>query len=361
MTPASTLIPQDTLTLPYGVLKTIHNGSSEVRLYRDLVTGQFRVGKRLSLLGRDGHLIHEAAFLAEVSHPNVAEMYVVAEPSGHDSLLEMVELMMPYYEKGSVLDALARGERFGLSQGRTLMMKALRGLAHVHDHHHVLHRDVKPGNLFLTSDSRVVKVGDFGEAMRMDSAGKCDPLISPQFWTSPDTFAGGRYSVDSDVFSMAMTLHEVWNGPFPYEEYEVADLTARLAQGRLAVLPRHLRFAPHVPEVLRRVVRKACRLDPSDRFQTADAMREALRRASFIDWGWPTGDEDSVTWAGQYSGSRYEVRSRRLRNGTWRASCSKLHRTGWRQPAGCPPVDAETADLAAQTLFAHMERQLVRT
>jgi serine/threonine protein kinase len=203
MAKRSTLVTEDTLTLPYGVLQTLHNGASEVRLYRDLVTQQPQIGKRVSLLGREDNLIHEAAFLSEASHRNIAEMYAVAEPSGQDGILEMIEIMMPYYEKGSVFDALVkRGERLAIEEVRVIMMRALRGLEYLHEECRVLHRDIKPANLFLATDDSVVKVGDFGEAMRMETDEACAPLLSPQFWTPPESFGGVRYMVSSEIYSM---------------------------------------------------------------------------------------------------------------------------------------------------------------
>jgi hypothetical protein len=126
MTERSTLVPEETLTLPFGVLRTVHNGASEVRVYRDLLTQTRQVGKRLSLLGREDNLVTEVTLLREISHPNVAEVYVVTEVTGKDPALAMVEIIMPYYERGSVFDAMVKeGKRYSIQEAREVTVRAV--------------------------------------------------------------------------------------------------------------------------------------------------------------------------------------------------------------------------------------------
>ena len=353
----STLVPEGTLTLPYGVLQTVHNGASEVRVYRDLITGARQVGKRLSLLGRENNVITEVSVLRDISHPNIADVFVISEVAGKDPLLRVVEIMMPLYEQGSVLDAMIRDDRvFSVGEARDIVVRALRGLVHLHDQHRMLHRDIKPANLFLSSDGSIVKVGDFGETMRMDDAGTADPLLSPQLWTPPETFVGQRYGVTSDIYSMGLTLHELLSGHFPYIGYDVDTLATRLGENRSAVFPRHLRPQSHVPRALQRIVRKAANLVPTNRYRTADEMLQALLRANFIDWAPPAAGDDLVVWRGTYRNKELKMSARPVRGKGWRARCEHQTSGGWRQVRRSPTVDDPDPFSAAATVFLHMDR-----
>lgn len=354
-------VTQGTLTLPYGTLATLHAGQSEVHLKRNILSGEQRVFKRVSLLGREDTLaFNEVVLLQGIDHPNVARVFDVVEIAGSDPALRLVEIMMPYYPSGSVLDAMHRGVRYSAGEARDIAVHALRGLGCLHDRHRILHRDPKPANLFLAGEGSLVKVGDFGEAVRMDDAGGCDPLISPQCWTPPESFTGGRYGVASDLYGMGMALAELLSGPFPYDNYDRERLAIRLAGGKCGVRPRDMAFAAHVPDALRRIVRKATRPEPHDRYQSADAMVRDLLAASFVDWGWPVFREVDMVWTGSSMGKTFRVTARPIRGKGWRARAQRLYAGGWQRFQGSTDVDAPEPLAAAAAAFSQIDMHLSR-
>jgi serine/threonine protein kinase len=361
--PDGVWVTAGTLTLPYGTLRTIHEGVSEVRVKENLRTGLKQVAKRVSLLGREDTLaMNEVAFLREIDHQNVARVFDVAEVAGSDPALAEVEIIMPYYENGSLYDAMARGERFSSGQARDLTVKALRGLAHLHDQRRILHRDLKPGNLFLANDESLVKIGDFGEAVRMDEQGTAEPLLQPQYWTAPETFNGSRYAVTAEIFSMGMSFREVLSGSYPYDDYTREELAKRLSKNQRALRDRHLECAVHVPTSLRLIAQRASHRSVNRRYQTADAMLEALFSARFVDWQWPVEDDDAqMSWTGAWHGEELRVSVRSVRGRGWRAQGLRDCPSGWRRLSGCPDADAQTPLEAASKVFSHIERQVVRT
>jgi serine/threonine protein kinase len=307
--------------------------------------------------------MNEVAFLREIDHPNIARVFDVAEVAGSDPALMEVEIIMPYYETGSVYDVMAKGERFSSGQARDLAVKALRGLAHLHDQRRILHRDVKPGNLFLADDDSLIKIGDFGEAVRMDKEGTAEPLLQPQYWTAPETFNGSRYVVTSEIYALGMTFRELLSGPYPYDDYTREELAQRLSRSLRSVRDRHLSCAVHVPTSLRLIAQRASHRSPSQRYQTADAMVGALLAARFVDWQWPVDNDDGqITWAGAWHGEQFSVSVSAVRRGrSWRARGERLYRSGWRRISGCSDADAQSPLEAASKVFSQIERQLVRT
>lgn len=353
--------PRHTLTLPYGTLQTLHQGVSEVCVRENLYTQERRVFKKVSLLGREGTLaVTEANILLRIDHPNIAKIFDVAEPTDEDAALQLVEIVMPYYEAGSVFDALHAGTRFSVGRARDLAVKALRGLSHLHQAKKVLHRDVKPANLFLSDDNTLIKVGDFGEATPMDANGEGPPLPSPQFWSAPECFTGSNHTVASEVYSIGMSLAEMLSGPFPYESYAREELGERLANGKPALPPRHLVPAVHIPSSVRRIVTKATRLDPADRYKSADAMRDALLNADLVDWSFPSVDNSFTEWSGKdMHGSEYRITAKKMtRNGGWRARGERRYPSGWRRLPQVPDVDGPSEDDAARPIFAAIDRVL---
>ncbi|HET7385085.1 MAG TPA: protein kinase [Nocardioidaceae bacterium] len=354
------LVAEGTLTLPYGVVRTLHYGGGEVRLYRNLITQTRQVGKRISRLGREGTLAAtEATMLREIDHPNVAEIYDVAEVAGSDPTLAIIEMTMPYYEQGSIFDAMERGVRFRTSKGRDLAVRGLRGVAHLHDVRHVLHRDLKTPNLLLSGDDSIVKVGDLGEAVRMDVRYEAPPILSAGFWAPPETFTGYPHTVSSDIYSMGISISEILSGPIPYDSYDIETVARRLEAGRPAITPRHAVFAPHVPDSLRRIVRKATRPTPNGRYQSAAEMIAALNRARFVDWAWPTYGDDSVEYRGRWNRQDMRVRGRKMRNGTWRYEMERHYPSGWRGTAALR-AEGPTREQAAELAFRQIDRVLVR-
>ena len=351
-----------TLTLPYKTLETLHAGVSEVRVKQNLRTSLKQVTKLISLLGREDTLaMNEVSFLREIDHPNVARVFDVADVAGSDPALAEVEIIMPYYEKGSLLDAMSTGKRFSSAEARDITVKALRGLAHLHDHRRILHRDLKPANLFLADDDTLVKIGDFGEAIKMDDMGTTEPLLSPQHWTAPETFTGSRYAVTSEIYSIGMTLRELLSGPFPYDDYTREELAERLSKNRRAVRDRHLCCAIHVPTSLRLIAQRASDRSPDRRFQNAEAMLTALLSARFIDWQWPVEGDGEMAWTGVWHGVNLRLSVRRLRGQKWRAQGECLYPSGWRRISGCADADAQDPLDAARTVFSQIERQLTNT
>src|SRR5262249_32286594 len=137
--------------------------------------------------------------------------------------MRVIELIMPYYERGSVCDAMLRdGTRFSVGQAVRLALQALRGLGELHDVHGILHRDLKSANAFLTDDGDL-RVGDLGACMPIDANGEAEPYPSMQPSTPPETYLADRVGRSYDIFGLGLLLFELLNGPLPYPYDPVAN------------------------------------------------------------------------------------------------------------------------------------------
>src|SRR5579883_3057057 len=183
------------LTLPFGSMRTAYAGASEVRHYRNLLTGNDRVGKRIDVLGlEDTVAFQEGALLEVISHDNLVPVLDVAEVEGYSAPMHVIELVMPWYPRGSVCDALIAGHRFSVGEACAHATAALHGLAELHERHNLLHRDVKSPNVLLADDHTLAKLGDLGCATTMEPDGTAEPLETVQLYTAPESLSGGRAS-----------------------------------------------------------------------------------------------------------------------------------------------------------------------
>ncbi|MEI9937259.1 MAG: protein kinase [Pseudomonadota bacterium] len=317
------------LELPYASLKTLYEGNSEVRLYRNDLTGAEQIGKRICTLGLEATLaVQEATLLQTVRHDNlvpVSDVAVVNAPADYPPPMRVIELIMPFYPRGSLFDALHKGTRFSVRDACLHAQAVLRGLGELHEQHGILHRDLKSANVFLTEDTTLLRVGDLGAAMRLDLDGTAEAYPSVQPCTAPETYTVKRLDRRADIYGVGLILFELLHGPFEYSHYDsnVGAMNQRLAKGRSALRQEDLAPGPHVPPRLRAVLKKATSRKLGERYATCRAMSEAIARAPLIDWRSEAGDDDALLWEGasvQRPDRRFRIEAKRRRGGRWSLS-----------------------------------------
>jgi serine/threonine protein kinase len=272
--------------------------------------------------------LREAKLLQSIKHENIVQIFDVAhvdaEPElgptlGYDSSMKMIEMIMPYFRRGSVHDALVRGERFSVGEACLLVQAALCGLGELHERHRILHRDVKSPNFFLGDDGTLM-VGDLGVSVPLDDQGTAEPYASIQMHTPPETYVLQRVDRRYDLYAVGVLLLELLHGGLPYGEYNADDMQVRLGKGKPAIRPIDLEPAPHVPPRLRTIIRKAIAAKPENRYGTAREMRDAISRAPFVDWRAVIAEPDHRLWEGESArrrDRRFQVEGVTRRNGQW--------------------------------------------
>jgi serine/threonine protein kinase len=224
----------------------------------------------------------------------------------------------------------------------------------LHEGLRILHRDFKSSNVFLTDDADLVKVGDLGIAVRMEDDGSAEAYAHVQLYTPPEVHTQRRVERSADIYGMGLLLFEMVNGPLPYARYSVREVEPRLTAGRPALRPADLRFGPHVPPRLRRVITKAIARVPAQRFSTARSMSAAVSKVELIDWREVHRDENTVVWEGTQPGSHrgWMVEATRLRRGGWRLK-GATNRSSWRRVVADTDV-AQIIGAEATTFFDHL-------
>ena len=220
----------------------------------------------------------EAEILAALEHPGIARVFergVAQTPSGqaHYFAMELV--------RGEAITAFAVGNSLDLTSKVRLLAAVCDAVQHVHAKG-VIHRDLKPSNILVggDADEPMPKVVDFGIARAAQSASMTQQgqLIGTLAFMSPEQAAGDTDSIDirSDVYSLGVVLHELVTGERAFAE--AGDDPTRLLEAVRA----HDGLSPPVgcglPLDLRAIVRRATRHDPEDRYASASALADDLRR-----------------------------------------------------------------------------------
>lgn len=183
--------------------------------------------------------IREAELLRSLSHPNVIDFvdsFVEESRSGSAFLY----IIMGFADAGDlaarIQEALDLGKAIPEHEVMSVSSQVVLALSYLH-RNRILHRDVKPTNIFLTK-RRLVKLGDLGLAKRVDlSASLAQTPAGTPLYTSPEVCHKQRYGTQSDVWSLGVTIYEVAALRAPFEAESLVSLVMEICHSRPAPIP----------------------------------------------------------------------------------------------------------------------------
>ena len=224
----------------------------------------------------------EAQSAAALNHPAVVAVYdsgeeELVQPSGANRLVPYI--VMEYVEGHTVRELLSEGEAVPITEAVEIVTGVLDALDYSH-RVGIVHRDIKPGNIMLTSTG-AVKVMDFGIARAIeDSAStvtQTHTVVGTAQYLSPEQARGENVDARSDLYSTGCLLYELLTGQPPFQ----GDSAVAIAYQHVREIPkRPSSLAADVPESLDRVVLKSLAKSREDRYQDASHMRTDLLSAA---------------------------------------------------------------------------------
>ncbi len=207
----------------------------------------------------------EAKAVARLQHPNIITVYDFGYDEWQAAYIVM-ELL-----KGSDLEQSLINDPPSVSQSLRIVLQVCRGLAHAHDND-IVHRDVKPANIFVTEDG-LVKIMDFGIARWTQAAQtKTGTVIGTAAFMSPEQLLGQRVDGRSDIFSLGIILYQLLSHQQPFSGENVGQIFYRILN---AQAPRLLLEGEHIPG-LQRILDRALAKDLDERYRSAHEMAHEL-------------------------------------------------------------------------------------
>ena len=217
----------------------------------------------------------EARAVASLRHPNIVQVF---DCDVQDDIYYMVmELLEADNLAMRLEDHTTHDERIQWGDLVRILLDVLDALAYAHGEG-MIHRDVKPANILLTRRGQAV-LTDFGIAQivggtRYTVSGA---LMGTLSYMAPEQGLEGQCDARSDIYSLGIVLYEMMIGEPPFD-----------AETPLAILMKHVNDPlplprqkdPTIPVPFERVVLKALAKQPQDRYQSAEEMAQAVRKAA---------------------------------------------------------------------------------
>lgn len=212
----------------------------------------------------------EAQAAANLSHPNIVPVFDWGEDEG------TYFIVMELVDGASLAEQLRGGGTVQPQRAATIAASVAAALGYAH-RNGVVHRDVKPGNILLTSDGQV-KVTDFGIAQAVaahDNLASADVVMGTATYFSPEQAEGRALDGRSDVYSLGIVLYEMLAGRPPFVGDEPVEVSRQHVH---ATTPPPTSFNPTIPSDLEAIVMEALSKSAGGRYASADELRADLLR-----------------------------------------------------------------------------------
>ena len=213
----------------------------------------------------------EAQSAARLTHPNIVSIYDVGVDNGiYYIVMELIQgktLKEIIVEEGGPLP-------WKWSINVAIQIASALDMAHKNN---IIHRDIKPHNIIITEDG-VAKVTDFGiaKAVSNSTITAFGTTIGSVHYFSPEHARGGYTDAKSDIYSLGVVMYEMLTGRVPFD----ADTPVSVALKHMQEEPEEpIELNPNIPESINKIIMKALKKDPVERYQTSMELLRDLKQA----------------------------------------------------------------------------------
>ena len=219
----------------------------------------------------------EARAAGALAHPGIVPVFDVGEHDG------VPFLVMEFVTGRTLAEAIKKGERPTLERVFEIGQKVAEALSYAHQHG-VVHRDVKPANILLTSRQvygiERPKITDFGVAkMAEGQTTMTGQLLGTPAYMPPEQFTGAPIDGRADIFSLGVVLYWMATGEQPFPGESMTAVSYKVVHTD-PVPPRKLN--PSVSTKLDSIILKCLAKNPGDRYQSGDDLARVIRTQTIL-------------------------------------------------------------------------------
>lgn len=215
-------------------------------------------------------LQEEARRLAQLRHPGIVGVHDVGMENG-------LAFIVADFIDGQDLRAILKDRRFFMAETARIVSEVADALAYAHQCGFI-HRDIKPANILLDSKRRPI-ITDFGIAVLVDDRREEEATPGTLAYMAPEEIAGQWHLVDArtDIYSLGVVFYEMLTGHSPYSATSPAALLDQILFNNPLPIEADQGIPPELASVCLRCLAK----NPADRFESAEQLAAAIRKASF--------------------------------------------------------------------------------
>jgi len=213
----------------------------------------------------------EASAGGRLDHPNIAAVHDI------DRQDQFYYIVSEFVDGSPLEKVILKDKRLTPDRAVGILRQVLSGLQHAHERG-IIHRDIKPGNVLLTSDGQA-KLIDFGIAKDEEARTvltMAGTVLGSPSYMSPEQAQGEEIGPATDLYSAGVLLFVLLTGRKPFEG---RNLVETLSKHVKEPVPSLTSLQRDIPEALERVVHRMMAKDPAKRYPSAEATIEALDRA----------------------------------------------------------------------------------
>ena len=211
---------------------------------------------------------HEAEACASFNHPNIVKVY------NQGKVNDCSYLIFEYVKGQTLFDRIDFQTTFSLKEASEIMIQLLDAIDYIHKRG-VIHRDIKPQNIFYLANG-TVKLADFGIAQSLDEDDTKLGVFGSVYYLAPEVCVGEQASIQSDIYSCGVTYFQLLTGRLPFEDGSTKDIAMAHVKRSF---PHLSQFKPGIADVFDKIIHKACAKNPANRYESAKEMMNDISNA----------------------------------------------------------------------------------
>ena len=204
----------------------------------------------------------------------VNEINILTNIEKHEHIIKYIDMLKTpnnfyfvyEYCNGGTLEGVLRKDRVIPEKQALLVFKQLIDAFQVLNKYNIMHRDLKPDNIFFNNG--VVKLGDFGFCKSLEKANMTKTMLGSPIYMAPEILRGEIYSTKADIWSLGVVLYEMLYGFCPFESTTIPKLIEVLKETELEFPSKE-----QVSEETKRLLKKLLTKDPTKRIEWMELLK----------------------------------------------------------------------------------------